>query len=338
MLKQAPRQWFAKSLALQSFGFSQSKHEYSLFVKHHKNSHTVLLVYVDELIIAENDSIEVCATKQHLASQFHMKDLDPLRHFLGIFLSQHKYTLDLLSECRIRHTKPLKLPLESHLKLNLHVGDLLPNPVHYQQLVGKLIPLSITSPDISFIVHVLSQLMHNSTSVYMQAAKRVLRYLTRHPSQGILLASDSTTSLTAFCDSDWGGCPFTRRSTIGYYILLGKSPISWKSKKQSVVVRSLAKAEYRSLALTMFDVLWVQQLLRDLGLKTLSPTSIKCDNKAALSILANPVRHERIKHLDMNCQFIREKSHWSIAKQLPVLQHRQLLVKLGVLPYAPLPA
>lgn len=141
----------------------------------------------------------------------------------------------------------------------------------------------------------------------MQAAKRVLRYLSGSPSQGILLASNSTATLTAFCDSDWGGCPFSRRSTTGYCILLGNSPISWKSKKQSVVARSSAEAEYRSLALTTCEVLWLQQLFKDLGLHTLHPTTIKCDNKAALSIVANPVHHERIKHVDMDCHFIREK-------------------------------
>lgn len=164
-----------------------------------------------------------------------MKDIGTLRYFLGIevdispqgyFLSQKKYLQDILQHYNMKHCKPLKLPMDSHLKLREDTGDCLSDPSDYQQLIGKLIYLTLTRPDISFPIHVLSKFMHKPTTAHLQAAKRILRYLLGTLNQGILLASSSTATLTAYCDSDWAGCPNTRRSTSGFCVLLGHSPIS----------------------------------------------------------------------------------------------------------------
>lgn len=195
-LKQAPRQWFAKlSAALQSHHFVQSRTDYSLFIKTSHDSITLILIYVDDLLIAGNDPTEIQSTKAFLNSQFHMKDMGGIRYFLGIevdhtpqeyFLSQRKYTLDLLKEYGLDKCKPLRLPMDTHLKLQLGFGDPLPNPEPYQRLVGKLIYLTISRPDIFFSIHVLSKFMHKPTVLHYQVALRVLRYLKGCPSQGIL--------------------------------------------------------------------------------------------------------------------------------------------------------
>ena len=127
------------------------------------------------------------------------------------------------------------------------------------------------------------------------------------PSQGILLASDSAVQLKTYCDSDWASCPMTRRSTTGYCILLGDSPISWKSKKQAVVSRSSAEAEYRAMALTCCEVTWLVSLLKDLGIKDLKPVDLYCDNQVALYIAANPVFYARTKHIEVDCHFVRDQ-------------------------------
>lgn len=192
-------------------------------------------MYVDDLLVVGSNPSVIASTKAFLNTQFHMKDLGPVRYFLGLevdhndhgyFLSQRKYILDLLQEYGLSNYKPLRLPMAAHHKLNLSSGPPLPNPEPYQRLIGKLIYLTISRPDISFTVHALSKFMHQPTASYYQAALRVLRYLRGSPAQGVLFAHTSSASLTAYCDSDWAGCPSTRRSTTGFCIFLGHSPIS----------------------------------------------------------------------------------------------------------------
>lgn len=224
--------------------------------------------------------------------------------------------------------------------------EVLPNPQPYQRLLGKLIYLTVTRPDIVYVVHILTLYMQKPTSYHMQAAKRLLKYLTLNPGQGILLASTSATKLTGYCDSDWASCSFSRRSTSGYCIMLGDSPISWKTKKRTVVARSSAEAEYRAMALASCEITWLTALLKDMGIQKLPPALLNCDNQAALAIAANPVLHERTKHVEIDCHFIRDKiaaceivthhvpSYAQIAdmftKQLSAKQHSYLMSKLGV--------
>ncbi|XP_071712546.1 uncharacterized mitochondrial protein AtMg00810-like [Rutidosis leptorrhynchoides] len=254
-LKQAPRQWFAKlSSALLSFGYVQSKADYSLFTKKDEEQFTAVLVYVDDLLITGNSETHISLLKEQLKTHFHMKDLGTVSYFLGvevskskqgIFVSQQKYTMDLLKENGVLNCKPYKLPLDPNTKLQADIGTPLADPEVYRRLIEKLIYLTITRPDICYSVQLLSQFMQTPTSIHHQVAKHLLRYLLQAPAQGILLASNSAVELKAFCDSDWASCPMTRRSTTGYCILLGDSPVSWKSKKQNVVSRSSAEAEYR---------------------------------------------------------------------------------------------
>lgn len=355
-LRQAPRLWFEKlSATLIDMGYQQSKADYSLFTRHTSSQITLILVYVDDLLLTGSCLQSIAELKLLLAQHFHMKDLGQLRYFLGlevdnsadgIFLSQRKYTIDILKEHKLLNARPLQLPLDMHVKLTPDLGDLLPNPLVYQRLLGQLIYLTITRPDICFSVQLLSQYTNKPTTAHLQAAYRLLRYLAGSKSQGILLASDSAAQLTAFCDSDWASCPTTRRSTTGYCVFLGKSPVSWKSKKQSVVSRSSAEAEYRAMALTTCEVTWLSALLKDLGLKNIPPTVLNCDNKAALAIAANPVLHERTKHVELDCHYVREQvkagciktahvpSKQQVAdiftKQLPVNLHTNHLDKLTV--------
>ena len=114
------------------------------------------------------------------------------------------------------------------------------------------------------------------------------------------------------------------KDTTGFCILLGNSPISWKTKKQKVVARSTAEAEYRAMALTTCEVVWIAQLLKELGIKNLTPISLKCDNQAALSIAVNPVHHERTKHVEVDCHFVRDKVTQGVIKPKYVPTQAQL--------------
>lgn len=326
-LRQESRQWHHKlSITLVSIVFCHSKADYSLYSKVCNESITLVLIYVDDILISGNCIAAISDLKKILSSHFTMKDMGPVSYFLGLeidrseagfFISQRKYVMDLLKEFGMRGTTPLKLPMDIHMKLTPDKGELLQDPYMYQKLLDKLIYLTITRPDLSFPVHNLAQYMQKPTNVHMQAAKRVLRYLLNNPAQGIMLASSSAAQLTAYCDSDWASCPTT-------CVLLGSSAISWKTKKQSVVACSTAEAEYRAMALTCCEVTWFSSLLKDIGLTNLPPTIIKSDNQAALSIVANPVLHERTKHIEIDCHFIRDKIHEGAVTTTHVPSHSQL--------------
>ncbi|OMP02866.1 Reverse transcriptase, RNA-dependent DNA polymerase [Corchorus capsularis] len=316
-LRQASLQWFAKfSTALLTYGFVQSRSDYSLFIKSSKTDFVAILVYVDDIVITGNNSKLIDSVKNALQRQFSIKDLGSLKYFLGlevarskqgIYLSQRKYTLELLSETGLAGARPLYVPMEQNTKLSAHEGELLKDPSPYRRLIGKLIYLTITRPDIMYSVHVLSQFMNQPRHPHFDAALRLVRYLKSSPGQGILLSSLSDFKLRAFSDSDWASCPDTRRSLTGFCILLGSSPISWKTKKQQTVSCSSAEAEYRAMAFTCREIVWLQSLLHDFGISQCTPASLHCDNKAALHIAANPVFHERSKHIEVDCHFIRDK-------------------------------
>lgn len=307
------------------------------------------------MVLTGNNEKEIADLKGYLNNKFHMKDLGQLRYFLGqeimrskrgIYITQRKYTLDLLKEAGMTGCKPVRLPMVPNEKLLPTSGQLLENPDEYRRLIGKLIYLTITRPDISFGVQLLSQFMTSPTNIHLKAAMHVLRYLKYAPGQGILLAADSPAQLVVYCDSDWASCPMSRRSTTGYVIQLGHSPISWKSKKQKVVARSSAEAEYRAMAVTSCQITWLLALLRDLGIHNLYPVELYCDNQATLHISANPVLHERTKHIQVDCHYVREKfkegqlkptyvnTRFQIAdlliKIVSTEQYQNLLANLGV--------
>ena len=199
-----------------------------------------------------------------------MKDLGKLKYFLGleiargpdgIFVSQRKYALDIIAECGLLGAKPAPMPTELNHKLALVKGRPLLDPSKYRRLVGRLIYLTFTRPELSYIVHILSQFMQKPQEDHWIAALRVVRYLKGCPDQGIMLTSNSDLRLTAYYDSDWSACPITRRSLSAYVVMLGDSVVSWKTKKKRTVSRSSAEAEYRSMADTTCELKWLKRLL-----------------------------------------------------------------------------
>ncbi|GJR58570.1 putative RNA-directed DNA polymerase [Tanacetum coccineum] len=236
-LKQASRNWYHKfTTFLRSLNFIQSKADHSLFIYEAGSIMVVVLIYVDDVIITRNNLTKIQETKKQLDDEFSIKDLGILKYFLGIevaktkdglVLSQGKYTLDILENSGKMGCKPSAFPIEQGLKLDKGESESRVNA---------------TDP----------------RNNHLEAANRVLGYLKAPLGQGILISRAGDPFLTAYCDSDWLGCPYTRRSRTGYMLLLGETPISWKTKKQSLVSRSSAEAEYRAMASTVSEIIWVR--------------------------------------------------------------------------------
>ena len=194
-LKQASRQWFEKfSKTILQMGFVQSKSDYSLFTHTQGNSFTVLLVYVDDILLTGNNPACVDSLKKLLDDRFDLKDLGSLRYFLGldvartdanISLTQRKYALEILKDIGFLGSKPIRFPMEQNLRLSKYERKLLANLGQYRRLIGRLLCLTLTRPDITYIVHRLSQFVLKPRKPHLLAAHRILQYIKGSPGKGL---------------------------------------------------------------------------------------------------------------------------------------------------------
>jgi hypothetical protein len=316
-LKQSPRAWFGRfNIAMKKFGFKQSNSDHTLFLKHRNKKVTALIIYVDDMIITGDDVEEISRLEKDLSTEFEMKNLGGLKYFLdievagskqGIFLSQRKYVLDLLSEIGMLDCKPADTPMVQNHHLGEYPNQKPTNKERYQRLVGKLIYLSHTRPDIAYAVSVVSQFMHCPSEDHMDAVMRIIRYLKTAPGKGLMFSKNNHLNIDGYTDADWAGSATDRRSTSGYFTFVGGNLVTWRSKKQKVVALSSAEAEFRGMAKGLCELLWLKKLLTEIGFPPTSMMNLFCDNKAAIAIAQNPVQHDRTKHVEVDRHFIKQK-------------------------------
>jgi histone deacetylase 1/2 len=184
-------------------------------------------------------------------------------------------------------------------------GDVLSSEeaTHYQSLVGGLQYLTMTQPDLSFVVNKVCQYLYEPRTPHMSAVKRILRYVPYTIASGLQLWSTSSTLLSAFLDADWAGSLDDRRSTGGYAIFYGGNLITWSAHKQSTVSRSSTESEYKDLANATTELIRVQVL----GIRQAQPPVLWCDNIGATYLSSNPVFHTRTKHIEVDFHFVRER-------------------------------
>jgi reverse transcriptase-like protein len=230
-LKQSPRAWFGRfTSAMRRFGYRQSHSDHTLFLRKRGGKITCLIIYVDDMIITGDDKVEIENLKRKLFQEFEMKDLGRLKYFLGIevlrsnkgiFISQRKYVLDLLAETGMMDCKPIETPMMMNHGLQILEGAEFADRMQYQRLVGKLIYLAHTRPDIAYAVGVVSRFMHKPRVQHMEAVLRIPRYLKGTSGRGVLYQKHGHLDLTAYTDADWAGDRDDRKSTSGYFTLVG---------------------------------------------------------------------------------------------------------------------
>ncbi|KAG7547402.1 GAG-pre-integrase domain [Arabidopsis suecica] len=362
-LKQSPRAWFDKfSSFLLEFGFFCSQSDPSLFVYIKNKDIILLLLYVDDMAITGNNSTALSNLLEALNKQFRMKDMGKLHYFLGIqahyhsgglFLSQHKYTEDLLIVASMADCAPMPTPLPLQLNKVPAQDETFSNPTYFRSLAGKLQYLTLTRPDIQFAVNYVCQKMHAPTVSDYNLLKRIIRYIKGTTTMGISFERNTDCTVRAYSDSDHAGCKTTRRSTAGFCTFFGSNIISWASQKQETVARSSTEAEYRALSDAAAEITWLCKVLKELQIPLHQAPELYGDNLSSIYLTANPAFHKRSKHFETHYHYVRERvalgsltvkhipSHLQLAdiftKSLPVGAFTNLRFKLGVC-YPPTPS
>eukprot|EP00253_Pinus_taeda_P004926 PITA_04926 len=289
-LKQAPRAWYSRidSYLLEN-EFDKCEGEPTVYIKEKDGKILIVVLYVDDVIFSGNDDYLIKTFKSVMKEGFEMTDMGLLRYFLGIevdqnengiFISQARYVNEVLGRFNMQQCKATITPMVMGLKLSKEDNSKDFDPSLYKSIVGSLMYLTETRPDIMFTVSLISRFMERPKEAHWQAAKRIL--------------------------SDWAGSGDDWKITSGYVFHIGSGAISWASKKQPIVALSTAEAKYVAATATTCQAVWMRRMLRSLGQEQAKATVIFCDNSSATALSKNPVFHKRTKHIDTRFHYIRE--------------------------------
>jgi hypothetical protein len=333
-LRQSPRHWYNRiDTYLRSIGMTRSTSDYNMYHVGTGTQKIILVVYVDDLFITGVDDARISWLKGKLKTEFDITDLGQVTRYLGVefrkhsqglFLSQHSYVLDMLREFGIHDSRFENVPLPSGLQLVSYMESPPVNTHEYCRMVGKLIFLTTTRPNLAHAVGTVSRFMSAPQEAHLAAVKHIFRYVHKTSDYGINYRTGHDPYATGFTDVDWAQCLETRRSTSRYYFLMAGSAITWQSKRQLIVAKSSTEAEYVSLSSGTSEAVWIARLLHELGHPTsqcslalhhASPTlhsdylpiTVTCDNQSALKLAKNLVFHARTKHIEVHHHFVRKR-------------------------------
>ncbi|KAM1470398.1 hypothetical protein ACFX11_041122 [Malus domestica] len=316
-LKQAPRAWYGEiDSYFAKCGFEKSLSEATLYTKTRGEKDILIVsIYVDDIVYTGNNQDMLDEFKEDMKEKYEMSDLGLLHHFLGmgiiqtessIFIHQKKYAFSLLDKFGLKECKSVSIPLVATEKLSKEDGSGAADEEKYRKLVGSLLYLTATRPDVMYAASLLARYMHCPTNKHYGTAKRVLRYVKGTLDYGLKYEKGKKTVLVGFCDSDWGGSLEDSKSTSGYAFSFGSGVFSWASVKQHCVALSTAEAEYISASEATAQAIWLRFVLEDFGELQVDVTPLQCDNTSAISISKNPVFHQKTKHIDRRYHFIKD--------------------------------
>ena len=265
------------------------------------------------------------------ASMIHLGNLE---YFLGIevkrltngslLLSQSKYVQDFLNRVGMANAKGISTPLPSGLKFSKLKSDYMDDPSLYRSIVGALQYITITRPEIGYSVNKACQFMAQPLMDHWKVVKHILRYLKGSIAYVLHIQPISNVqnnyTIHAYCDADWASDIDDKHSTSGACIYFGSTLVSWWSKRYTLVARLSVEVEYRSLATTAIEIVWLQSLLHELYLKC-NTLVIYCDNQSVVALSHNHVLHSRTKHMELDIFFVREKvlQQSLIVRHIPVV-------------------
>lgn len=250
-----------------------------------------------------------------MMDEFEMSDLGKMHYFLGlevvqsedgIFVSQKKYVREILNMFKMQNCNPTNIPIEFGLKLTKAGSGKKTNSTLYKQIVGSLMYLTTTRPDIMYVVSLVSRYMECPTEMHLLASKRILRYLQGTKDFEIFYGKGEKADLIGFTDSDYVGDQDGKKSTSGYVFMLGTGVVSWSSKTKTVVTLSSTETEFVAATTCVCQAIWLRKILKELQFKMESATIVFCDNNSAIKLSKNPVNHRRNKHIDVKYYFLRD--------------------------------
>jgi hypothetical protein len=314
-LHQAPIAWYARlSAFLLKHGYRRGAIDKTLFLK--KNSRDIILVkvYVDDIIFGSTKEEWYREFEDLMKGEFQMSAMGELTFFLGLqvqqkpdgtFISQDKYVRDMLKKFDMDNVRTATTPYEAPKPKNNLEPDPAVNVHLYRSMIGSLMYLTASRPDITFAVSACSRHQVTPLNSHLNAVKKIFKYLKGQPNLGLWYPKESPFRLEAYSDSDYAGANMDRRSTTGGCQFLGRRLISWKCKKQTIVATSTTEAEYVVAANCCGQILWIQNQLLDYGYNFMN-TTIFIDNQSTICIVKNPVFHNRTKHIEIRHHFIRD--------------------------------
>ena len=314
-LKQAPRAWYDElSSFLLENNFTKGTVDSTLFTRKYKNDILIVQIYVDDIIFGSTNPNHSKHFANLMKSKFEMSMMGELKFFLGlqihqsprgIFINQAKYTIEILKKHGMENCDSVGTPMATSPKIGADLHGKPIDPKIYRSMIGSLMYLTASRPDIQFAVCLLARFQARPTELHLKEVKRIFRYLRRTINMGLWYPKDSEFKLTAFSDADHAGDQVTAKSTSGSAQFLGEKLVSWSSRKQDCTALSTAEAEYVSLSACCAQVLWMRTQLTDYGF-TFDKIPMYCDSKSAIAISCNPVQHSKTKHIRVRYHFIKE--------------------------------
>ena len=315
-LKQAPRAWFSRIEAyFIREGFESSSSEQTLFIKHKGGKILIVSIYVDDLLFTGDDEELLAEFKQSMKREFDMTDLGRMRYFLGIevvqksdgiFICQRKYAAEVIERFGMQNFNSVCNPMVPGQKLGRDETGVKADSTLYKQMVGSLMYLTATRPDLMFVVCLISRFMASPTELHFAAVKRIMRYLKGTMELGIWYKRGGDTGLVGYTDSDYAGDIDDSKSTSGYVFLMGGGAVAWSSRKQPIVTLSTTEAEYVAAATCSCQAIWMGRVLEEIGYDQGEEMVLLCDNTSTIKLSKNAVLHGKSKHIRVRFHFLRD--------------------------------